>query len=190
MMKRTSWMSALAALGVLTITGVAAASSHREAPGIASDPDADNTDTYAFVQGTNLVVVANYNGLELPEGGPNWAKFSDDVLYEIHMARGASSLDDALTYQFQFTTAKPVRKDPVAPLPAPGAGAGQEFFAQLTGSGAFSQKYTVTQLTNGATPVVVAKDVTVPPPNVGPTTNTVAFAFPAGKTYEQFWIDD
>src|ERR1700693_5590765 len=102
MMKPGSVMSALTALGLLSVSGVAAASSHREAPAIANDPAADNTDTYAFVNGTNLVVVANYIGLELPEGGPNWARFSDDVRYEIHIARGGSSLADALTYQFHF----------------------------------------------------------------------------------------
>ncbi|APR82931.1 Hypothetical protein A7982_08280 [Minicystis rosea] len=175
---------------MLTISSVAAASSHREAPAIAEDPAADNTDTYAFVQGGNLVVVANYIGLELPEGGPNWAKFSDDVLYEIHVARGASSLADALTYQFKFSTAKPARKDPAAnpPLTLPNTG-GLEFFGQLAKSGAFAQTYTVTQLTNGANPQVIAQNVMVPPPNVGPATNGTAYGIPAGTTYEQFFVD-
>src|SRR5580698_5940678 len=128
MMKRGSVMSALTALGLLSLSSVAAASSHREAPLIANDPAADNTDTYAFVQGSNLVIVANYIGLELPEGGPNWAKFSDDVLYEIHIAHGGTSLADALTYQFQFTTTKPTIVAPGgATLPGPAAGMGQEF---------------------------------------------------------------
>jgi Domain of unknown function (DUF4331) len=197
MMKCTSWMSALAALGVLSISGVAAASSHREAPGIADDPAADNTDTYAWVQGSNLVVVANYIGLELPEGGPNWAKFSDDVLYQIHIARGGTSLADALTYQIRFTTAPPVRANQAAttPLTYPNT-RGIEFFAQLTGtgsgaglSGAFNQTYTVTQLTNGGTPTVVATNVPVPPPNVGPETNAVTYGFGATDTYESFWIN-
>ncbi len=193
MMKRVSVMSALAALGILSFTGVAAASSHREAPSIAADPAADNTDTYAFVSGTNLVVVANYIGLELPEGGPNWAKFSDDVRYEIHIARGPTSLADALTYQIQFTTAAPVKQALGAPLPAPGAGKGTEFFAQLTGSGAFGQTYTVTQLTNGANPTVITTaPVPVPWPNVGPETNAVAYS-PALPTtagaYEAHWVN-
>src|SRR5271170_3515310 len=180
MMKQTSWMSALAALGVMTVTSVAAASSHREAPAIADDPAADNTDVYAWVQGQNLVIVANYIGLELPEGGPNWAKFSDDVLYQIHIARGGTSLADALTYQFQFTTAQPMYVSPsTSPPPPVGQAGGQEFFAQLAGSGAFHQTYTVTQLTSGASPTVVATNVPVPPPNVGPETNTVAYKIPA-----------
>src|SRR5580698_8656808 len=131
MMKRGSVMSALTALGLLSLSSVAAASSHREAPLIANDPAADNTDTYAWVQGSNLVIVANYIGLELPEGGPNWAKFSDNVLYQIHIVQGASSLADTLTYQFQFTTAAPVRANQAAspPLKLPNTG-GIEFFGQ------------------------------------------------------------
>lgn len=182
--------AAMAALLVTGVSSVAMASSHREAPSIANDPAADNTDTYAFVQGSNLVVVANYIGLELPEGGPNWAAFSDDVLYEIHIAHGGTSLADALTYQFQFKTAKPTRADQNAspPLKLPNTG-GIEFFAQLTGSGAFNQTYTVTQLTNGKSPTVVAQNVAVPPPNVGPETNAVAYKIPPGTTYEQFFVD-
>jgi hypothetical protein len=191
MRKRPSWMiGCFTAVGVFAFTGSALASSHREAPAIADDPAADNTDTYAWVQGNNLVVVANYIGLELPEGGPNWAKFSDDVLYEIHIAHGGTSLDDALTYQFQFRTARPTYLAPGGnPLPGPAAGQGQEFFAQLTGSGAFNQTYTVTQLTNGGSPVVLASNVAVPPPNVGPETNTVVYQIPSGTSYEANWVD-
>jgi len=135
---KTSWISLLSAVGVLSIAGVASASSHREAPAISDDPAADNTDTYAWVQGTNLVVVAAYNGLELPEGGPNWPKFSDEVLYEIHIARGGTKLDDALTYQIQFQTASP-KFVPMTTMPPPpvGMAGGQEFFMQFMGSGVF-----------------------------------------------------
>jgi hypothetical protein len=189
MLKRTSCMSALAALAMLTISGAAAASSHREAPAISEDPAADNTDTYAWVQGQNLVIVANYIGLELPEGGPNWAKFSDDVLYQIHIARGDTSLADVLTYNIRFTTAAPARMNQGASPPIAAPAGGIEFFGQLTGSGAFGQTYSVTQLTNGATPTVLATGVKVPPPNVGPKTDTVAYAVTAGKTYENFFVD-
>jgi hypothetical protein len=192
----------VAAMGVLGFTGTAAASSHREAPAIAEDPAADNTDTYAWVQGNNLVIVANYGGLELPEGGPNWVKFSDDVLYEIHInhgpGTGPSDLGDALTYQFQFKTAQPPRANAAASPPAllPATG-GLEFFGQLAGStsggiagsGAFAQTYTVTQLTNGANPTVIASNVKVPPPNVGPETNLVSYSIPAGMTYESHFVD-
>ena len=189
MMKRIQWMSAaLTALSVVAIPNLALASSHREAPSISDDAAADNTDTYAWVQGSNLVVVANYIGLELPEGGPNWAKFSDDVLYEVHLARGANSLDDALTYQIRFTTAPVVRHDPMLNEKAPAGG--REFFGQLSGGGAFNQSYSVTLKEAGKAPVVVVAKAAVAPPNVGPMTNNVAYALPAGKTYEQFFVDD
>src|SRR3982751_1551315 len=64
------------------------ASSHREAPLISQDPVADNTDLYAFrdpKDADKVDIVANFIGLEQPAGGPNFAKFGDDVLYEIHI---------------------------------------------------------------------------------------------------------
>ncbi|MEP7126119.1 MAG: DUF4331 domain-containing protein [Byssovorax sp.] len=189
MMKRIQWMSAaLTALGVLAAPSLALASSHREAPSISNDPAADNTDTYAWVKGTNLVVVADYIGLELPEGGPNWATFSDDVLYEVHMARGADKLSDALTYQIRFTTTPVVRHDPMLNEPAPAGG--REFFGQLSGGGAFNQTYSVTLIQPGKAPLLVVPKGVVTPPNVGPMTNNVAYKIPAGKTYEQFFVDD
>src|SRR3712207_9330204 len=67
----------------------AKSSSHREAPAISEDPAADNTDLWAWVKsGTHdkLYAVASYNPLEEPAGGPNFHKFSDDVLYEVHLS--------------------------------------------------------------------------------------------------------
>ena len=45
-----------------------------------------------------------YNPLEEPSGGPNYNQFSDDVLYEVHVTRGAKSLEDVLTYQIRFSS--------------------------------------------------------------------------------------
>ena len=198
MKTRFAWMSAaLAAAAVSGFTTIAAASSHREAPAIADDPAADNTDTYAWVDASgNLVIVANYIGLELPEGGPNWAKFSDDVLYEVHVARGPASLADAITYQIQFHTA-PYAYVPEKPGMMPSQlqtvpAKGQEFFAQLSGGGAFAQTYTVTKITSAGTKVLSpAGGFKVPPPNVGPTTNEVAYGFTiaSGDSYENHWVD-
>src|SRR5436190_18748892 len=102
---RTAIFAAL--LATVSLTSSAFASSHREAPVIAQDPAADNTDLWAWVKpGTHdkLYIVAAYNPLEEPSGGPNFHSFSDDVLYEIHLARGASNLNDAVTYQIRFRT--------------------------------------------------------------------------------------
>ncbi|HEX3769555.1 MAG TPA: DUF4331 domain-containing protein [Polyangiaceae bacterium] len=171
--------SALGALVVLGSGPNALASSHREAPAIANDPSADNTDIWAWVtpgSHDKLTVIANYIPLEEPSSGPNFFHFSDDVLYEIHITRGTQSLDDAFTYRIQFHTTPVQRVDPTnLSLPV---GGGKEFFAQLTGQ---SQTYTVTKAVGGdwdhAT--VVAKNVPVAPWNVGPRTNTVAYKIPA-----------
>src|SRR5262245_48466831 len=133
---------ALSALGLLTTITVAGASSHREAPAISLDPAADNTDVWAWVSaGTHdkLYIVASYNPLEEPSGGPNFHRFADDVLYEIHIAKGAASLADAFTYQIRFKTAPIPRVDVADHTKGPGGG--KEFFAQL--SGLFAQTYTV-----------------------------------------------
>ncbi len=166
--------AAFCALSTLALPQTANASSHREAPGIALDPAADNTDLWAWVKpGTHdvLYVVASYNPLEEPSGGPNFHTFSDDVLYEIHVARGPSSLDDVVTYQIQFKTQRPTRVDIANLNAAPGGG--KEFFVQLAagaGGGIPVQTYTVTKVVPGQRPVVIARDVKVAPPNIGPRT--------------------
>jgi hypothetical protein len=185
MMKKTAWSAAIAALSVIATTNVALASSHREAPGISDDPAADNTDLYAWVEGSNLIILANYIPLEEPAGGPNFHKFSDEVLYEIHIARGASSLNDAITYQIDFSSTAYPNVD-VADLTKP-VGGGKEFFSQIAGS---TQTYKVTKLVNNANPKVLVTNAPVAPANIGPRTNSIAYQIPAGKTYEQFFVDD
>ncbi|NJN34122.1 MAG: DUF4331 domain-containing protein [Saprospiraceae bacterium] len=64
------------------------ASSHREAPMIADDPLADNTDVYAFRSPddpNSVTIIASYIGLELPQGGPNYAHFGENIRYEVHV---------------------------------------------------------------------------------------------------------
>ena len=134
MMKRVSWATAtLLAVGIVGISGVAGASSHREAPAISDDPAADNTDLYAWVDaaGANLIILANYIPLEEPAGGPNFHKFSDDVLYEVHLTRGGTDLKDKIKYQIRFKTAPYEYKDP-ADMGLP-VGGGKEFFSQIAG---------------------------------------------------------
>jgi hypothetical protein len=164
---------ARAALAVgFTLLGapLAFASSHREAPAISRDPVADNTDLYAWVKPTThdlLYIIANYIPLEEPSGGPNFAKFSDDVLYQVHIARGDANLNDVVTYQIQFKTAAIPMVDP-GNLDA-GVGGGKEFFAQI--GGYFSQTYTVKKVLNGTT-TTIASNVPVAPPRIGPITQT------------------
>jgi hypothetical protein len=81
-------------------------SSHREAPQMAKDPVADSTDVYAFRSpdkpGT-ITLIANYIPLQLPEGGPNFYEFGDDVTYDIHIDNTGDGTPD-ITYRFIFTT--------------------------------------------------------------------------------------
>lgn len=92
--------------GLLASVGPANASSHREAPLISQDATADNTDVYSFrdpVDPTKLNIIANFIGLEDPAGGPNFQRFGDDVLYEIHINNTGDGTDQ-ITYQFRFST--------------------------------------------------------------------------------------
>ncbi len=177
---------------VLLFSGAALASSHREAPAIANDPAADNTDVYAFVTGTGATakvnIVANWIPFEEPSSGPNFFKWSDDVQYQIHIARGPSSLADVVTYTFRFRTQTIPRNAPsttAAPCATPGTaacvGGGKEFFSQLTGDlggsppggGHIIQTYTVTKTTTGTggTSTVVSPATAVAAPwRIGPRT--------------------
>lgn len=186
----------IARLGAALLAGAvsfsaldASASSHAEAPGTASDPDIDNADVWAWVQGSNLVVVATYNGLQPAFAGPNWKKFAaEGAMYEIHLTRGDQSLDDAITYQIKFQTAPYPQVDP-GDLAAP-VGGGKEFFSQISGGG--NQTYTVTKIENGvATDLVTSGDPgKVAPPNIGARTNSIAYQIPGGTSYEQFFVDN
>jgi hypothetical protein len=168
-------LGAAAALVVVGTSPGARASSHREAPAIANDPSADNTDVWAWVNpGSHdkLNIIANYIPLEEPSSGPNFFHFSDEVLYEVHVTKGTKSLDDAFTYRIQFQTTPVAHVDPTnLSLPV---GGGKEFFAQLSGQ---VQTYTVTRAENGDWdhPTVIASNVKVAPWNIGPRTDSVAY---------------
>ena len=104
-------MLTLVATAMVLTTLPAAASSHREAPLIMGDPLADNTDVYAFVapdDSTRTVLVANYIPFETPAGGPNFYRFGDDVLYDIHVDNVGDAKDHLIfRYQFKTTTVNP-----------------------------------------------------------------------------------
>ncbi len=107
-MNKINKVLCLAALAgaVISAPQDASASSHREAPSIAEDQFADNTDVYAFVSPTNpdnMVIVANYVPLLLPQSGPNFYRFSDTALYEIMIDNDGDAVPD-LKYVFKFRT--------------------------------------------------------------------------------------
>jgi len=141
----------------------AAASSHREAPLISEDPGADNTDLYAFRTADapgSVTIVANYIPLEEPAGGPNFAQFDDDVLYEIHVDNDGDAVED-LTYQFRFKTGL---RNPNTFLYNTGP-------IDSIDSASFNrpQTYTVTRVDEHTdVSQVIVSDGRVPPVNIGP----------------------
>ena len=99
---------AVAAALAAALTGPAAASSHREAPFIASMPQVDATDFYMFRsyepgRAGYVTLVANYLPLQDPYGGPNYFKLDTTALYEIHIANDGGAVEN-VTFQFQFQT--------------------------------------------------------------------------------------
>src|SRR5262245_16013791 len=82
------------------------ASSHREAPLISNDPQADHTDVYVFNapdDGTMLTMVASFIPFENPQGGPNFYRFGDNVQYDINVDNNGDGVADT-TFRFRFTT--------------------------------------------------------------------------------------
>ncbi|MFN8711436.1 MAG: DUF4331 domain-containing protein [Bacteroidota bacterium] len=133
----------------------AEASSHREAPLIANDPLADNTDLYAFrsPDDTNTVtIIANYVPAQLPQGGPNYASFGENIRYEVHIENDGTAGDD-LTYRFTFTK---VNQDPTT------------FFNIRLGQQNLKTTYTAEKSVNGGPFSTIVSNGIVPPPNIGP----------------------
>ncbi|MEV7624890.1 DUF4331 domain-containing protein [Actinoplanes sp. NPDC089786] len=102
--KRTA--AALAATGLVLAGAIgglgpstSTASSHREAPLIASDPAADNTDLYAFVSPDRpgyVTMIANWIPFEEPNGGPNFYPFATDAAYKINVDSDGDAKADAV----------------------------------------------------------------------------------------------
>ncbi|MFD7541557.1 DUF4331 domain-containing protein [Streptomyces sp. NPDC059819] len=92
-------------LGVMTLApGLSAASSHREAPLIAGDPRADNTDVYAFTspdKPDTVTLLANWIPFEEPNGGPSFYAFGDDLRYNIKIDSDGDGVADT-TYTWRF----------------------------------------------------------------------------------------
>src|SRR5438045_5204596 len=108
--KTIAFAGAVVAIAAFALVGLQhpalEASSHREAPLISNDPLADNTDLYAFrsPDDTNTVtIIAGYVPAELPQGGPNYYSFGENIHYEIHVKNNASTAGDDITYRFTFS---------------------------------------------------------------------------------------
>ena len=156
-MNRLRLTSLFAAVALLFATTVAMASSHREAPMISNDPLADNTDLYAFRSPddpTTITIIANYIPFELPEGGPNYFSFGENIRYEIHIKNNAATPGDDITYRFTF---KQTNEDPTT------------FFNIRLGKQNLKTTYTCEKSTNnGSTWTTIKSNGIVPPNNIGP----------------------
>ena len=104
--RRRAVVAAVAAAGIVVTGSLAGlgpqasvASSHREAPLIASDPAADNTDLYAFVSPERpgyVNFIANWIPFEEPNGGPNFYPFATDAAYNVNVDSDGDAKADAV----------------------------------------------------------------------------------------------
>ena len=88
------------------IASMAGAASHREAPGITQQPKIDNTDFYVFRsyepgREDYVTMIANFQPIQAPYGGPNYFTMDSDAVYEIHVDNDGDAIED-LTFQFRF----------------------------------------------------------------------------------------
>jgi len=98
-------VTALAVAGAFA-PGMASASSHREAPLTAAEPQIDNTDVYTFVPANDpskVAIIANWIPFEHPTGGPTFYPWSPDAHYDIHIDNDGDARAD-ITYRWDFTS--------------------------------------------------------------------------------------
>ena len=157
-MKRKIYASILLGAMLLNVFPYGAfASSHREAPLIANDPLADNTDLYAFRSPDDpnkVTIIACYVPGQLPQGGPNYYSFGEDIRYEIHVDNNVATQGDDITYRFTF---KQQNEDP------------STFFNIRLGKQNLKTTYKLEKSLDGGKKFsTIVNNGTVPPPNVGP----------------------
>jgi hypothetical protein len=183
------------------------AASHREAPLIANDPTADNTDFYMFRSWTDpskVVFILNVIPGQEPGAGPNYFNFGDDVLYRINVDTNADGNADDLVYEIRFKTEL---RGALTSLQLPFAYAALPPITALDGPGSdgliLRQSYTVTQVRGHVRTNLGTQTMYAAPSNAGPLTmpNYQALAaqgiYPlanggkvfAGQRDETFYID-
>lgn len=173
------------------VSGTGYAASHREAPFIAFDPAADNTDVYAFVsydeenlgrapEDRRVTFIMNVNPGQEPGDGPNYFNFSDDVLYRIHIDNNTDGKAEDIVYEIRFETETrpfggfltgplPYIGNPNIPIPE------LQGIIALDGDGSEGltrrQTYTVREVRDGVAEKLFSGQTLVEvPSNVGPAT--------------------
>jgi Domain of unknown function (DUF4331) len=175
------WPRLLGAALAATVAVTALASSHREAPFITTRPKVDGSDFYMFNsyesgRGGFVTLIANYQPLQEPQGGPNYFTLDPKALYEIHIDNNGDGVED-LTFQFRFSTTTQglavVAGNKSIPVPLSNIG---PFSASSNSAQNVSETYTLTLVQgnrrNGtATPITDAatggKTFTKPFDNIG-----------------------
>ncbi|TMI65878.1 MAG: DUF4331 domain-containing protein [Bacteroidetes bacterium] len=157
-MKRKIYASIMLVAMLISVFPYGAfASSHREAPLISNDPLADNTDLYAFRSPDNpnkVTIIACYVPGQLPQGGPNYYSFGENIRYEIHIDNNVATKGDDIVYRFTFDQKN---EDPTT------------FFNIRLGKQNLKTTYTLERSVNGGKKFsTIVTNGVVPPPNIGP----------------------
>jgi len=183
----------LLAAFTLTWSIPAEAASHREAPLIALEPSADNTDVYAFVSydAANLArapadrgvtFILNVNPGQDPSDGPNYFNFDDEVRYAINIDNDRNGKADDIVYEFRFKTEnRPIVAAGGLTSPLPYLGnlhiplPTLQGITALEGPGSEGltrrQTYSVTEIRHGKrTELFKGRTLVAVPSNVGPAT--------------------
>lgn len=165
----------LLAIGPARLEQPVQASSHREAPSTSVDPSADATDVYAFVEPsdpTRVNLIMNFIPFQLPQGGPNFYRFDDNIQYAMRIDNNGDAVTDVqIIFEFRTVVANPntflFNTGPVTSVNDPDLNIKQYYRVTVIRGNAPN---TVTE-TVTATPAQGAPDgfpFQVAPPNIGP----------------------
>ncbi len=184
-MKPSQAFQRLLPICISTLMAVPAfGASHREAPLIAFDPAADNTDTFAFRSWEDpdkVVFVLNAIPGQDPADGPNYFAFDDTVTYRIHIDNNMDGKGGDFVYEVRFKTeTRPALGSLTFPLPFvgnPNIGSvpALQGITALDGPGSEGltrrQTYTVTEIKRKkGNKLFEGQTLVAVPSNVGPAT--------------------
>ena len=166
------------AFGIVGGPSGARGASHREAPLIAMDPEADITDFFMFRsyqagQGDKVDLIMNVIPGEEPSSGPNYFNFDPTVTYAFNVDNDKDGQADDVRFEFTFRNEE-IRGTNAA-LKLPLSYVAIPPITALDGPGSeglgLRQRYTVTMFRGKEKKgTVIATDLIAVPSNVGPRT--------------------